>query len=250
MIDIAKNAALQMSSPLEDYLETIYLLVQKHGFARVKDIARSRGVKAATISIALRKLADSGLVNYERREYIGLTPEGEETARRILTRHRLLTRLFAEVLNMTPSAASDQACAMEHSLTDEAMDKLVSFFEFLGNCPSVIEIFQRCPVGLRSRDTCRHEAASPRKCARCAYKNEMKTRSIADLKPGQRATVTHIAASGALRRRLLDMGILPATMVDMERAGRGGSPFWIRCHGARLALRRSEAITIRVRHEA
>ena len=136
---IANNAATQMSSSLEDYLETIYLLVQQHGFARVRDIAHARDVKAATVSIALRKLADGELVNYTRREYIGLTPKGEDAARRILTRHRLLTRFFEEVLQMPAHAASDQACAMEHSLTDEAMDRMVRFFEFLGNCPSVIE---------------------------------------------------------------------------------------------------------------
>ena len=58
----------EMSQPLEDYLETIYLLVQEHGFARVRDIARARDVKAATVSIALRKLAELDLVRYERRE--------------------------------------------------------------------------------------------------------------------------------------------------------------------------------------
>ncbi len=95
-----------MSEPLEDYLETIYLLVQEHGFARVKEIAKARGVKAATVSIALRKLSEAGFVNYVRREYIGLTERGEEAARRVLTRHRLLTRFFSEVLGMSPHAAN------------------------------------------------------------------------------------------------------------------------------------------------
>ena len=238
-----------MSSPLEDYLETIYLLVQEHGFARVKDIARARDVKAATVSIALRKLAESELVNYERREYIGLTPKGEEAARRIVTRHRLLSRFFEEVLKMAPRAASEQACAMEHSLTDEAMDRMVSFFEFLGNCPSVIDIFQRCPAGAGALDRSQ-KAALATTCSKCAYRKEVKTMSIADLKPGQRGTVTHVAATGALRQRLLDMGILPETVIDVERSGLGGDPLWIRCQGARLALRRSEASTIRVRDEA
>ncbi|MCC6133212.1 MAG: metal-dependent transcriptional regulator, partial [Acidobacteria bacterium] len=94
-----------MSEPLEDYLETIYLLVQEHGFARVRDIAKARDVRAATVSISLRKLSEAGLVNYVRREYIGLTEKGEEAARRILTRHRLLTRFFQEVLGMSPHAA-------------------------------------------------------------------------------------------------------------------------------------------------
>ena len=70
--------------------------------------------------------------------------------------------------------------------------------------------------------------------------------SLADIKPGQRAVVTTISAGGALRQRLLDMGVLPETPVDIERVGLGGDPFWVRCQGARLALRRSEAQSILV----
>jgi DtxR family Mn-dependent transcriptional regulator len=239
-----------MSSPLEDYLETIYLLVQAQGFARVKDIAKARNVKAATISIALRKLAEGEFVNYERREYIGLTAKGEAAARRILTRHRLLARFFEEVLKMAPDAASDQACAMEHSLTDEAMDKMVRFFEFLGTCPSVLETFRRCPVGLGSSSAAMREDCPTKSCHKCVQKPSAKTTSIADLRPGQRATVTQISATGALRQRLLDMGILPETTIDLERSGLGSDPLWIRCHGARLALRRSEASHVRVRNQA
>src|SRR5512143_2334664 len=100
--------APMMSSPLEDYLETIYLLVQEHGFARVKDIARARDVKAATVSIALRKLAELDLVRYERREYIALSAEGEEAGRRVFSRHRILARFFEEVLGMPTASASEQ----------------------------------------------------------------------------------------------------------------------------------------------
>src|SRR5512140_1588837 len=166
-----------MSEPLEDYLETIYLLVQEHGFARVRDIAKARHVKAATVSIALRKLSDTGLVNYARREYIGLTTKGEEAARRILTRHRLLTRFFEEVLGMAPHAAGEQACAMEHSLTDEAMDRMVRFFEFLGSCPSVVKAFGRCPMGVRPGDeaTC---GVSTETCAKCVLHHEETSMSV------------------------------------------------------------------------
>jgi DtxR family transcriptional regulator, Mn-dependent transcriptional regulator len=244
-----QNFAATMSSPLEDYLETVYLLVRDHGFARVKDIARARNVKPATISIALRKLAEGDLVKYTRREYIGLTPRGEAAARRIFARHRLLTRFFEEVLNMSPSAACDQACATEHTLTDEAMDRLVSFFESLGTCPSAIETFRNCQIGAFPAGKSPHETV-PKECAKCARKRETNPLCLADLKPGQRGVVTHIASAGALRQRLLDMGILPETPIDLERSGLGGDPLWIRCQGARLALRKSEARTIRIRKEA
>ena len=70
--------------------------------------------------------------------------------------------------------------------------------------------------------------------------------SLAELRPGQGATVAKIGATGALRQRLLDMGVLPETPIEVERVGLGGDPFWVRCQGARLALRRNEASSIMV----
>lgn len=246
-----KSEEAEISSSLEDYLETIYLFVQEQGFARVKDVAKARDVKAASVSIALRKLAEMDLVRYERREYIALTPDGEKAGRKVFSRHRLLTRFFEEVLSMPAAAASEQACAMEHSLTDEAMDRLVRFFEFLGSCPSIVDTFHQYPPEGKplARDG-KHLARTahvPSACAICSKKKESATMSLAELKPGKQALVTTIETSGALRQRLLDMGVLPNTPIEIERVGLGGDPFWIRCQGARLALRRTEANCIMVR---
>lgn len=239
--------AAPMSSSLEDYLESIYLLEQEQGAARVKDIARSRGVRAATVSVALGKLAEAGLVDYKRREHLRLTPEGEETARRILTRHRLLARFFEEVLEMPPDAAGEQACAMEHSLTDEAMDRMVSFFEFLGNCPSVVDALRSCPLRARAAGKAASKADPGATCARCSSRRRAKTLSLADLKAGQRAVVKRILATGAARRRLLDRGVLPEVVIEVERTGARGGSVWVQCQGASLDLRMSEAAAIRVR---
>lgn len=220
-----------MSEPLEDYLETIDLLVQEHGFARVRAVARARDVKAATVSIALRRLSEAGLVNCVRREYISLTGRGEEAARRILTRHGLQMRFFEEVPGMSARAAGEPACAMEHSLTDEAMDRMVRFFEFPGTCPSVVRAFGQCPRGARPGDEEACGTSSP-DCARCSLAPKKSPPSLASMKSGQSAVVTHVAATGSLRQRLLDMGILPVTSVELERAGSGGHPLLIRCQGA------------------
>ncbi|MBK8480568.1 MAG: metal-dependent transcriptional regulator [Proteobacteria bacterium] len=237
-----------ISAALEDYLETIYLLIQEHGFARVRDIARARAVKAATVSVALRKLAEGALVNYERREYIGLTPKGEDAARKVLSRHRLLTRFFEQVLRMPHEAASDQACTMEHSLTDEAMGRLVTFFESIGNCRAVVEALDRFPEGVdegagAGSSPCRLDRASG------ALGAPANLRSLAQLAPGQRAVVTQIKGGRALRQRILDMGILPDTTIALERVGDRGDPLWIRCEGAQLRLRRGEARVVQVRNE-
>ncbi|MBI5546703.1 MAG: DtxR family transcriptional regulator [Deltaproteobacteria bacterium] len=254
MTDAANTVSpSQLSSALEDYLETIYLLVQQNGFARVKEIAKAREVKAASVSIALRRLAELDLVQYVRREYVALTPRGEQLGRRVFARHRLLTRFFEEVLQMPAEAAGQQACAMEHSLTDEAMNRLASFFEFLGSCskvpPHLLQTFRTCPIGKEQLSGKGAGVLRPldRPCAACRERQENKAVvHLSDLKPGQTGRVSQITAQGMLRQRLLDLGILPDAAVDLERVGLGGDPVWIRCQGAQLALRRTEARSILV----
>ena len=234
-----------MSSPLEDYLETVYLLVQEHGFARVRDIARARDVKAATVSVALRKLADAGLADYERREYTRLTPKGERAARRILARHRLLTRFFEEVLRMSPEAAGQQACAMEHSLTDEAADRLARFFEFLGSCPSVAETFRRCPLGVPAAGDV--PAAATAECARCGAGPRRSGRASPTSPRARAGRWCRSPPPARCASACSTWASCPETEIALERVGPGGDPLWIRCQGARLALRRSEAARIRIR---
>lgn len=242
----ATDAPPSLSSSLEDYLETIYLLAQHQGAVRVKEIAKARAVKAASVSIALRKLAELGLVRYERRELIALTSSGEQLARRVFSRHRILTRFFEQILQMPAAAAEEQACAMEHTLSDQAMDRLARFFEHVGRCPRVptdlLASFQACPVDEPSASGA-PSCSDGCQALRC---QQSPATPLSELSPGQKARVAHVGGQGALRQRLLDLGILPDTPIDLERFGLGGDPVWIRCQGAQLALRRSEAASILV----
>jgi DtxR family Mn-dependent transcriptional regulator len=77
------SASLALSSSLEDYLETIYWIVQDSQVARVKDIAKSLGVSKPSVTGALRALASKGLVNYDRYQYITLTDEGRQVAQKL-----------------------------------------------------------------------------------------------------------------------------------------------------------------------
>jgi ferrous iron transport protein A len=70
--------------------------------------------------------------------------------------------------------------------------------------------------------------------------------SVCDLKPGQRGVVTGVYATGAVRRRLLDMGLLRKTVVSVDRVAPFGDPVWLRLGGTQLALRRKEALTVMV----
>lgn len=237
-----------LSSSLEDYLETVYRLVQERQFARVRDIASARDVKPGSVSPALKRLADLGLVTYERREYVVLTELGEIEARRIFARHQLLTRFFEELLKMPPEAAEEQACAMEHSLSNEGMDRLVRLFEFLRVCPHVpsdfLERFHACPLVHGELDRC--DGGCDCVAATSAPESETQRMSLSDLEPGESGTIVRVNARGAVRQRLLDMGILPNVVVEMERVAPSGDPYWIKIQGSQLALRRQEAIAVRL----
>lgn len=239
-----------LTDALEDYLETIYRLVRKQSFARVRDIAKARNVKAGSVSPALKRLSDMGLVTYVRREYITLTEEGERQARRVYARHRLLIRFFETVLQMPHEAADREACAMEHSLSDEGMDRLVRFFEFLSACPNsapeFLERFHGCSLVHDDVPPCPHPCEG---LEEPHIERRGKTMSVYELKPGQQGKVTQVNAQGAIRQRLLDMGILPDASVEVERVAPAGEPIWIKLHGAQLALRRREAEAVLVSSE-
>ena len=67
---------------------------------------------------------------------------------------------------------------------------------------------------------------------------------LCDLKPGQQAVVTTVSASGAVRRRLLDMGLLRRAIISVDRFAPFGDPVWVRIGGTQLALRRREAESV------
>ncbi len=237
----AQTAQGTLTGALEDYLETIFQLLQRQPFARVRDIANARSVKAGSVSPALKRLADLGLVKYVQREYVTLTDEGEREARRVYARHQLLIRFFTQVLQMSPEAAERDACRIEHSMSDEAMDRMVRFFEYLSACPNsppdFLERFHGCSIVHEGSVPCPHH---------CEHDQSMRrvggtSMSVYDMKPGDSGCVTQVNAHGAVRQRLLDMGILPDVRVELERVAPTGEPLWIKLDGTQLALRRQEA---------
>jgi DtxR family Mn-dependent transcriptional regulator len=231
-----------ISESLEDYLETIYHQVKDKKVARVKDIAKVRHVSMASVSTAMRRLSDLGLIHYLQREYIELTDQGEETVRRILVRHEILRQFLQDFLGIEATIADADACQIEHHLSDETVDRFVRLLEFLANCPDgkqALEMFRTCQEVNADLDSCAKVCEGR---VRWRWKEgESEQTNLGDLAPGRRALVAKINARGALRQRLIDMGMLPRTEVEVERVAPSGDPIWIRIRGFQLSLRKEEA---------
>ncbi|MBN2108258.1 MAG: metal-dependent transcriptional regulator [Deltaproteobacteria bacterium] len=127
----------QLSASLEDYLETIYLIVRKKHAARAKDIADQLQVKASSVTAALRLLSEKSLVHYAPYDIITLTAEGERLARDVLKRHQALYHFLLDVLGVGEEEAETGACKLEHSISPLVLKRLISFVDFVQQCPRV-----------------------------------------------------------------------------------------------------------------
>src|SRR5210317_1179120 len=107
----------QLSASLEDYLETIYLIVQKKQAARAKDISIELKVKASSVTGALRQLSEKGLINYAPYDIITLTSKGEQVAQDVLKRHRALYSFFRNIIAIDEQEAEKGACKLEHEVS-------------------------------------------------------------------------------------------------------------------------------------
>lgn len=124
-----------LSASMEDYLETIFLLVEDNKVARARDIAKRLQVNSSSVTGALRVLARKQLINYAPYEIITMTPLGEQVAASILRRHNSLRDFLVTVLAVDRKQAEGAACRMEHAVPRGVLERLAQFADFVQACP-------------------------------------------------------------------------------------------------------------------
>ncbi len=118
--DIGKSA--------EDYLESMIILKEKNGYVRSIDIAGFLGVTKPSVSVAMKRLREDGYIEMDKSGLITVTDKGMEIADKIYTRHKKLTDFFVS-LGVDPAVAEDDACRIEHDLSDETFDAICAHIE-------------------------------------------------------------------------------------------------------------------------
>lgn len=122
---------MDLSPPMEDYLEAVHVISHDRGVARVRDLARRLSVSDPSVVAALRTLKRRGLVAQERYGYVRLTKEGREIAGEILHRHEVLASFLEDVLGLDADTASRDACRIEHAAGPETIRRLQALASFL-----------------------------------------------------------------------------------------------------------------------
>ena len=122
----------KMSMSREDYLEAMVMLgADTKTPVRSVDVAEKLGVARASVNKALADLKELGLVEQAHYGHITLTEEGLKRGQGILDRHELLTSFLTNQLGIAPDVAEDEACQMEHAISDDSFKKWEKFIASL-----------------------------------------------------------------------------------------------------------------------
>ena len=185
----------------EEYLEAIYRLEREGPGVTTSGLAADLGVAPASVSGMLKKLASDGYLTYTARSQAALTDAGFAIAIRVIRRNRLAEVFLHDVLGMPWDEVHQEACKLEHAISDRVEERLVAV---LGD-PQV------CPHGHPIPPLDRPGAP------RCMLR-------LADMLPGTTVRIVEVVEDVPDMLRLLDAGGLrPGKTVQVvERSTSGG----------------------------
>ena len=115
----------------EDYLETILVLKREKGAVRSIDVATRMGFSKPSVSRAVSLLKAADLLTMDKDGLLELTPSGLAMASRVYERHCLI-KTYLEAIGVSKEAAAEDACRIEHVISEESFEKLKEFMRSHG----------------------------------------------------------------------------------------------------------------------
>jgi len=112
----------------EDYFETIYMLKQKNGSVRAIDVVNELGFSKPTVSVAMKKFRENGFVTVDEDGHIELTDAGLAIAKKTFEKHSVISEMLM-LLGVPEAIALEDACRMEHGLSDESFEAMKKHLE-------------------------------------------------------------------------------------------------------------------------
>lgn len=226
------------SEHVEEYLETIYDIAGKDGTARTTAIAKCLNLAPASVTEALQNMSENGLVSYEPYKGAMLTKQGLEIATKIKRRHRLLEVFLTDTLHIDKGKVHEEACKMEHAMSDETENALCKMLNAPARCP------HGSPIGpcIKAVGTCEE-------CDVAAHDKEPVIHGrnilpITDLGPCEKGVIAFLRGDKKIVQRLSDLGLTLQTEVEMLRKAPMNGPIEICVRRTKLAIAREIADNI------
>jgi len=222
-----------MSASTEEYLEALYNLTQDNKTAGTSEISKRLKIAPASVTEMLKKLSEDGLVNYSPYQGVTLTEKGMKIAAKMTRKHRLLERFLHDILKIDNNKVHDEACEMEHALSDETERALCLTLKSPDKCPDDENVIPACELNFPTCNECRKWSGD--NVEKIGRRNTNIV-SISTLKERQKGTVAFIRGDKKVLRRLLDLGLTPGTKVSVTRVAPMKGPVELSIRGSKLAL--------------
>ncbi len=217
---------------VEEYLEAIYDIAGIEGTAKTTAIAKCLKVAPASVTEALQNLADKNLVNYEPYRGASLTGEGKKIAETIKRRHRLLEVFLADVLHINRANVHDEACRMEHTISEDTENALCRMLNAPAHCPHGSPIAP-CAKGIGSCTECDNVTGSA-----VSLPEELRATivPITELGPDDKGKIAFIRGDCKIVQRLSDLGLTLGTTVSVTRKAPLNGPVEVFVRRTKLAI--------------
>lgn len=130
----------RLTASMEDYLEMIYRLSKDTGFTRINDLATALNVQPPSATKMVQKLAEAGVVDYEKYGIVLLNNKGKKIGEALLERHQTIEH-FLILLGLTGNVLEETE-KIEHTISAKTLECIVDFVQFFKNRPDLIKEFE------------------------------------------------------------------------------------------------------------
>jgi len=211
--------AADLTVAVQDYLKAIYALESAGERVTTSALAACMGVSAPSATAMTKRLAELGLVERSPYRGVALTEGGERGALEVLRHHRLLERYLTDRLGFSIDEVHAEADRLEHALSEELEAKIDEELGFPTHDPHGDPIPDRELRLARGRD-----------------------RTLVDLQPGERASVSRVPdGDPELLRYLTELGLLPGSDVELVATAPFAGPITVRTEAGDHAISRELA---------
>jgi len=194
----------------EDYLINILRLTEKKPVAKTTELAALMKVSAASVSEMLNTLSEEKMVSYQKYRGVSLTAKGKEHAEHLRKKHHIMEDFLINVLETDATVAHEEACKMEHVISDESASKMCQMMGPKEAC-----------------DTCNDT---------CTVKNKKDMITLTSMDCTLSGTISHLKCDNpAQMRKLISMGFVPGKVVKKDRSSQNG-PCIVRIGDTNVAL--------------
>jgi len=209
----------------EEYLAAVYELEEEGREAKTRDLALRLKVNDASVTEMLKKLSREGYVKYEPYKGVSLTKKGVKTASKIKRKHRILERFLHDILGISKKKVHDQACEMEHVISDEVEDAMEELLDNPKICP---DDNKPIPNALRKKTT-------------------KKTRTLLNTKTGSVIVVGKLEGGTNFQQKMATLGIRQGKRIKVVAKEPVGGPLVVKIGNTTVTIGRGMARKINVK---